>query len=481
MGAGASSSAKLSNENIILMSDSYKASHYKQYPPGTEYVYSYFESRGGKYDTVTFFGLQYFLKRYLSGPVVTQEGIDQAAMYYAAHFKNGELFNKSGWEYILREHGGRLPVEIKAVPEGTKVPYQNVLFTMVNTDPQCFWLTNFLETILVQVWYPMTVATHSGSMREVISKYLEKTSDIPVSESIGFKLQDFGFRGVSSVETAGIGGAAHLINFLGTDTVAAMVIAKEFYSAEISTESMQCPGYSIPASEHSTITSWGQENESAAMENMLTQYPSGLVACVSDSYDIFKDCSEKWGSELKDKVLGREGCLVVRPDSGDPIQVSLQVLELLWEAFPGKVNDKGYKVLDDHVRIIWGDGIDRESLEMILDNYEKNQWSADNIGFGSGGGLLQKLNRDTQKCAFKCSEIVVNGVAREVYKDPVTDSGKKSKRGRLTLHCTDDGVWETKMGPNSDPSTDMLVPVFKDGSLLIDYTFAEIRERAWPK
>ena len=484
-------SAMSLSDNIILLSDSYKVSHYKQYPPGTEYVYSYFESRGGKYDETTFFGLQYFLKRYLAGPVVTREKIDQAADIYAAHFFDpaGMMFNKEGWEHILEEHGGCLPVTIKAVPEGTNVPNKNVLFTMVNTDPQCFWLTNFLETLLVQVWYPMTVATHSGSMKKVILDYLEKTGD---PTTIGFKLHDFGFRGVSSVETAGIGGAAHLINFLGTDTVAGMIVAKEAYGASVSPTDgyglfpTSCPGYSIPASEHSTITSWGREGETAAMENMLDQYPMGLVACVSDSYDIFKACSEKWGQELKAKVLARPGptgegpgTLVVRPDSGDPVETSLKVVELLWEAFGGETNDKGFKVLDPHVRIIWGDGIDRESLEEILSSYAAGGWSADNIAFGSGGGLLQKLNRDTQKCAFKCSEITVNGEAREVFKDPITDPGKKSKKGRLSLHCVE-GVWETKMGADVDPSTDQLVEVLSNGSVLKTYDFEEIRARAWP-
>jgi nicotinamide phosphoribosyltransferase len=474
------------------MSDSYKVSHYKQYPVNTEYVYSYFESRGGKYDAVTFFGLQYFLKRYLSGAVITREKIDQAAEYYNAHFMDpsGGMFNKAGWEYILETHGGTLPVEIKAVPEGMVVPTKNVLFTMVNTDPKCFWLTNFLETLLVQVWYPMTVATHSGSMKRVIIEYLEKTGD---PEGISFKLHDFGFRGVSSVETAGIGGAAHLVNFLGTDTVAGMIVAKEVYGAAVVSTPhpvlpfpTQCPGYSIPASEHSTITSWGKENETAAMENMLDQYPVGLVACVSDSYDIFKACTEKWGTELKAKVLARPGptgegagTLVVRPDSGDPVETSLKVVELLWDAFGGETNAKGFKVLDPHVRIIWGDGIDRESLEDILSSYASRGWSADNIAFGSGGGLLQKLNRDTQKCAFKCSEITVAGAARDVFKDPITDPGKKSKRGRLSLHCTE-GIWETRMGADVDPATDILVGVFRNGSILKEYTFEEIREKAWP-
>lgn len=416
---------------------------------------------------------------------MTREMIDEAAAVYAAHFMDASetMFHREGWEYILEVHGGRLPVKIKAVAEGSVVPTRNVLFTMENTDPKCFWLTNFLETLLVQVWYPMTVASHSRAMKEVILKYLDRTGD---PESVGFKLHDFGFRGVSSVETAGVGGAAHLVNFLGTDTVAGLLVAQKCYGAALDAKQPSgpfptaCPGYSIPASEHSTITSWGgPEGELAAMENMLGQYPTGLVACVSDSFDIFSACRDKWGETLKAKVLARPGTLVVRPDSGDPVETSLKVVELLWDAFGGERNAKGFRVLDPHVRIIWGDGIDRESLEQILESFAAQGWSADNIAFGSGGGLLQKLNRDTQKCAFKCSQVVVDGEPRDVYKDPVTDPGKKSKRGRLSLHCSG-GVWETKMGPACDPDTDLLVDVFENGAILKEYTFDEIRARAWP-
>ncbi|KAH8046764.1 nicotinamide phosphoribosyltransferase [Aureococcus anophagefferens] len=292
--------------------------------------------------------------------------------------------------------------------------------TVENTDPACFWLTNFVETLLVQVWYPMTVATHSREQKKVVAKYLDVTGDVA---GLGFKLHDFGFRGVSSVETAGVGSCAHLVNFLGTDTVAGLVVAKDYYGAE------SAAGFSIPASEHSTITSWGESQEVDAMRNMLEVYPAGLVACVSDSYDIFKACGDLWGTQLKDAVLARDGCLVVRPDSGDPPSTAMRVLAILGDKFGKEKNDKGYWVLDSHVRVIWGDGIDYEMICAVLSTLADAGWSADNIGFGSGGGLLQKLNRDTQKCAFKCSSIVVDGAARDVFKDPVTDKGKASKKG----------------------------------------------------
>ena len=454
--------------NICLLSDSYKISHYKQYPPGTQRVYSYFESRTGSVHPETmFFGLQYWLQEYLAGPVVTQEKIDEADALFHQHFGN-QVFNRQGWEYILKQHGGCLPVEIKAAPEGTVVGSSNVLMTVENTDDHAYWLTNFLETLLVQVWYPSTVATQSRAMKQIITTYLTKTGDPGL---IDFKLHDFGFRGVTCPEQAAIGGAAHLINFKGTDNVPGILLARQFYHEPVA-------GFSIPAAEHSTITSWGREHEVDACRNMLEQYPAGLVATVSDSYDIFNCCATIWGGVLKDQVLARDGVLVVRPDSGDPPVVVNKVLEILGEKFGYTVNSLGYKVLHPKVRVIQGDGIDFKMLQLILDAITQNGWSADNLSFGSGGGLLQKLNRDTQRFAFKCSAAIINGQHRDVYKQPVTDNGKKSKAGRLKLVRQDASPGAPFItAPESDPRPDQLQFVFRNGEILVDHTFAEIRAR----
>ncbi len=448
--------------NPLLLTDSYKVSHYRQYPPGTERVYSYFESRGGDFSEVVFFGLQYYLLEYLAGEVVRPADIEEAEALYRAHF-GGDMLNRGGWEHIVREHGGRLPVSIRAVPEGTPVPVHNVLMTIENTDPACYWLTNWLETLLVQVWYGSTVATQSREMKRVILRYLEETGDPAL---IPFKLHDFGFRGVSSVETAGVGGAAHLVNFQGTDTVAGLVVARDCYD---------CPmgGFSIPAAEHSTITAWGRKHELDAYDNMLRQYPTGLVAVVSDSYDVFRACAELWGSALRDKVLGRDGTVVIRPDSGDPPEVVCKVLDILGEAFGAEKNAKGYRVLNPHVRIIQGDGIDYAMLGRILSAAKARGWSADNLAFGSGGGLLQKLNRDTLK--FKCSSVTVNGKECDVYKQPVTDNGKRSKAGRLKLIRRGNGFATVTA---EAPGDDLLEEVFRDGRLLIRQSFDDIRSRA---
>jgi nicotinamide phosphoribosyltransferase len=341
-----------------------------------------------------------------------------------------------------------------------------VLVTIENTDPACYWLPNYLETLLVQVWYPCTVATQSREMKKVIVRYLNETGDPGGAD---FKLHDFGFRGVSSVETAGLGGAAHLVNFRGTDTLAGIVLARDFYA---------CPmaGFSIPASEHSTITSWGKEHELDAMKNMLDQYPTGLVACVSDSFDVFRACREFWGGELRDKILHRDGTLVVRPDSGDPVTVILQVLAILGDRFGTTTNPKGYRVLDPHVRIIQGDGVDYEMIGTILGRMRDAGWSADNLAFGSGGGLLQKLNRDTLKFAFKCSSATVNGEERDVFKQPITDAGKKSKSGRLALVRGVNG-FET-VRADSPRGDDELREVFRDGRVTRAWTFNEVRAHA---
>lgn len=458
--------------NPLLSTDSYKMGHFRQYPAGTERVYSYFESRGsapafGLTETV-FFGLQYLLDA-LAGAYFTAADIDDAERMCRLHFGNDRNFNRAGWQHILGVHGGRLPVRIRAVPEGTVVPTHNCLMTIENTDPQCYWLTNWLETQLVQVWYPTTVATQSRAMKKVLLEHLRTSGD---PATIDFRLHDFGCRGVSSIETAALGCAAHLVNFKGTDTLPGLELLARTYGEA-------CGGVSIPASEHSTITSWGEEHELDAMRNMLAQYSDGMVACVSDSFDIFRACGEYWGGALRDQVMGRDGTLVIRPDSGDPATVICRVLEILGAKFPITVNVKGFKVLDPHVRVIQGDGIDFHSLGKILAAVTAAGWSADNLVFGSGGGLLQKVNRDTLKFAFKCSSIIVGGKTRDVYKRPVTDNGKRSKSGRFKLIREPDGAGPRYLTvQESDPGDDVLETVFENGEVIRRTSLAEVRRRA---
>ncbi len=451
--------------NIILNSDSYKYSQFNQYPEGTEYIYSYIESRGGVHNATVFFGLQAFIKEYMLTPV-TIEMIDEAEAIITAH---GEPFNREGWEYIVNTYGGKLPVTIKAVPEGTVVGTRNVLATIVNMDPKCYWLTSFLETALLRaIWYPTTVATNSYQSKKLILDYLEKTGD---PSTIDFKLHDFGARGVSSLESAGIGGAAHLVNFMGTDTVEALLFARRYYGADMA-------GFSIPAMEHSTVTSWGREGEVASYRNMIKQNakPGGLVAAVSDSYDIFAAC-EKWGTELKQDVLDSGATLVVRPDSGDPADVVAKCLKILDKYFGHTVNDKGYKVLNN-VRVLQGDGINHQTIRSILYTITLAGYSADNVAFGQGGALLQIVNRDDQKFAMKCSAAFVNGEWVDVFKDPITDKGKRSKKGRMVLIEADDGfktVTTEDAAYEDVKDQDVLEVVYSMGKLIRDMTFDEVR------
>lgn len=451
--------------NIILETDSYKTSHWLQYPPDTTQVKSYGESRGGEFPATLFFGLQYLLLNHLVGPVVTQAKIDEASEFFDAHMGPG-IFNHAGWQYILERHGGYLPIKIKAVPEGSLVPTGNLLFTIENTDPNCFWLVNYLETILSRVWYPTTVATQSFYMKQEILAALELSGDPSL---IDFKLHDFGYRGVSSEETAAIGGAAHLLSFKGTDTIAGIRFLQKYYKAPM------C-GFSIPAAEHSTITSWGQDrsSETAAYRNMLISYPTGLVAVVSDSFNIYEACEDIWGRELKDLVESRDGTLVIRPDSGDPHIVLPKLLEILGSKFGYSINTKGYKVLNPKVRLIQGDGIDRHTIVTIMASILAAGWSMDNLAFGSGGGLLQKVNRDTNKFAIKCCAIRQGDELRPVYKSPVDSPDKKSKSGDLDLYEVG-GQYCT--GPSGAWAPSALRTVFLNGSLMNFYTFADIQTK----
>ena len=465
-------------DNLVLNTDSYKASHWLQYPPGTDRTFFYVESRGGDYDRTVFFGLQAILKEYLARPV-THADVDEARDFFAAH---GEPFNETGWRHIVDAHGGRLPIRIRAVAEGSVVPTHQALVTIESTDPQAFWLPSYLETLLLRVWYPVTVATVSWQVKQIIKGFLDTTSDAPDAQ-LPFKLHDFGSRGVSSAESAALGGMAHLVNFQGTDTVLGVLAAHRFYSEPMA-------GYSIPAAEHSTITSWGRDHEVDAYRNMLTQFakPGGLVAVVSDSYDIYHAIREHWGQTLRAQVIASGATLVVRPDSGDPVEVVHQCLVLLDEAFGSAVNSKGYKVLN-HVRVIQGDGVNPDSIRAILADITAAGFAADNVGFGMGGALLQHMHRDTQKFALKCSAARIHGQWIDVYKAPVTDTGKASQRGRLTLlRHREYGTYKTVVIPAEiDAVEDRQLPagwehametVWENGTLTRDWTFAEVRARS---
>ena len=455
-------------ENIVLATDSYKMTHWAMYPPAIRKVGSYFEARaGGEYPYSVFFGLQYLAKRYFEGQVVTREKIDEARNLCLMHFGQ-DVFNLEGWEYVLDKYDGRLPVSISAVPEGTVVPESNVLFTIENTDPNCFWLTNHLETLLVELWYPCTVATISMAQKKVLSAGLEKSGSL---EKLPFMLHDFGYRGSTSVESAALGDAAHLVNFMGTDTIAGMELLMKYYGSGM-------PAFSVPAAEHSTITAWGKDREVDAFRHILNRFQNGLVSVVSDSWDIYDACERLWGEELRDEVIdNKDRTLVVRPDSGDPYEVVPACMNILGSKFGFTTNDKGYRVLPDNVRLIQGDGISRHSLPGLLYSIMNAGWSLDNIVFGSGGGLIQDCTRDTLRFAMKCNWVDIDGVVSDVYKRPTSDPTKNSKRGRLAL-IRHEGRLQTVNEEAGVGFKNELREVFRNGEVLVEDTLDAIRERA---
>ena len=456
--------------NLILATDSYKQSHFLQYPPEARIISAYIEARKNTFsDDVLFFGLQPYLIEALGKPI-TPADIDEAEAISLAH---GEPFNRAGWEAILNEHGGFLPLEIKALPEGMHVPTGVPLVQVENTDPRMPWLTTFIETALLRaVWYPTTVATLSRKAKVIIRAGLEKSSEDPVGQ-LPFKLHDFGARGVSSGESAGLGGMAHLVNFMGTDTMEALVAARRYYGAEMA-------GFSIPAAEHSTMTSWGRDREQQAYENMLDRFEGEgrLVAVVSDSYDLDRAVNAIWGGTLREKVLTRKGMLVIRPDSGDPVETPVRTIKALWEKFGGSVNSKGYRVLDPHIRVIQGDGMNLATIERLVARLIEEGFAIDNIAFGMGGGLLQQLNRDTLRFAMKANAVRdAEGIWHDIAKIPATDPSKGSKAGRQAV-MREKGQLVARRLDAIRPEEDQLVPVWRNGQVLVRHDFAEVRARS---
>jgi nicotinamide phosphoribosyltransferase len=458
---------KYIDNNIILMTDSYKVQHATMYPRGITKVYSYFESRNGaRFNRTLFFGLQYIIKKYLVGEVVTHKKLKIAQDLIDKHL-GPDALNVKGWKKIINRHGGKLPVRIKAIPEGTLIPTDNVLMTIENTDPELPWITNYLETILTHVWSSSTVATLSYETKKLLKHYLDNTSDM--LDGLDFQLHDFGFRGVSSVESAGICGAGHLVNFMGTDTIAAIVCAMQYYNSDV------C-AFSVPATEHSIMTSYGREGENDLLHDLLNKYPVGILSIVIDSYD-YENFIRTVAAGHKKTIMDRNGVIVFRPDSGDPITVTLTVMDALSDVFGCKTNSKGYKVLSPQVKMLWGDGIEYLGIRDILHALKNNGWSTENIVFGMGGGLLQKVNRDTQRFAFKSSAQERHGKWYDISKDP-RDAGKRSKSGRLTLQNIGEGEYLTIKKDLYPKIKDELITVFENGSLANEITFEEVRKNA---
>jgi nicotinamide phosphoribosyltransferase len=449
-------------DNLIINTDNYKHCHYPLYPPGTEYVSSYIESRGGEWPVTQFVGLQAFLRECLMRPI-TLEDIDEAEFVVR---EQGMHFNRDNWLGILNDHGGFLPVEIEAIPEGIVLPARNVLVQLINTDPKYFWATSFFETALLRaVWYPTTIGTVSWLSKMVIKEALRRTSDN--EHLIRNILHDYGARGVSSQQSAALGGLAHLVNFDQSDTVPGILAAKHFYNAgKVSN--------SGPNSEHAGFCAWGQENEVDALRNMLDVYAKdGCALLLTDTYD-HENCVKKIiGGALKEQIRNFPGLVGVRPDSGDIVQVTADTTEWLMDAFGYETNSKGFKILPSFVRVVQGDGVNFHSLPQVFMEMERRGLAADNAVFGMGGGLLQHWNRDTMNFGQKASAVRVNGEWRDIAKAPTGASFKASKKGRLALKY-DNGAYTTVPKGSIPESENVLQPVFRDGKLLKKWDFTEL-------
>jgi nicotinamide phosphoribosyltransferase len=461
----------MSNKNPLLRTDGYKPSHIFQFPKNTTNTHYYGESRGGRYGRIPFFGLQGFSREYLCGTYCSKRDIEEASDTFN---KYGVGFDKNAWMLLLDRHEGHLPIRIKAVKEGTVVSPHNVLFTVETTDPDFFWLPSYIETALLRgIWFPSTVCARSYACKEVIYEYLNETANAPMAE-LPFKLHDFGGRGTSSAESAAVGGAAHLVNFKGSDTLEGM----EWMEFHYGSGSDGIAAFSINAMEHSTVLAWTRDGEIDAYRNMLRKFasPNKIIACVSDAYDYFNTVENIWCGELKEEVARSGATIVIRPDSGVPSEVCLKTMRIIERKIGCEKNLRGYKVLPSFFRVIQGDGNDNEdSISEILLTLKQNGYSASNIAFGMGGGLLQKLDRDTNKWAYKMSEITVDGEVRPVSKSPATDMGKVSKAGRFSL-IEKNGELVTVSGENHP--NDHLETVFENGKLIRFQNIDDIRALA---
>lgn len=460
--------------NMVLDTDSYKLTMPFQYPPNTTQIFSYTESRGGLYDSTVFFGLQYYLKEFLSRPI-TKDNIDEAEDIAHKHFGR-PIFYREGWEHILNKHGGYLPLEIRAIPEGLVVPTSHFMSSVTNTDDKCQWLPTHIETGSLRTsWYGTTTATQDYHIKQLIKKNFEDTVDDENHDLLDFMLHDFGARGCSSYETSCIGGLSHLVNFRGTDTLNALRYGRKYYNEDMA-------GFSVPASEHSTMTAWGKAREDKAYGNMLEKFGARgqIVSIVADSYDVINAVKNIFARQYKWWIEEIGGTLVIRPDSGVPHEIVLQIVEALGATFGFTVNKKGYRVLNPCVRVLQGDGINYTSINEICVTLKFHGWSVENVRFGMGGAMLQGTNRDTQKFALKCSAALINGEWTDVYKDPITDSGKRSKRGIISLfkhRQTGEYLTERLNTINLIDYEDMASVVYKNGEVLIDDSLSVIRQR----
>lgn len=478
--------------NPLLLTDGYKVDHRRQYPEGTTLVYSNWTPRKSRIENVeevVFFGLQYFIKKYIIHDFEEyffKQPKEDVIKKYSRRINNYLGENQVGTKHIEDLHDlGYIPMVFKALPEGSSVPIRIPMFTMFNTKPEFFWLTNYFETLLsAVVWMPCTSATIAKEYRKTLDRYALETSSVP--EFVDWQAHDFSMRGMAGIEASITSAAGHLLNFTGTDNIPAIDFLEEYYNANSDSELI---GGSVPATEHSVMCMGTTEGEFETFQRLITEvYPKGIVSIVSDTWDLWKVLTN-YLPRLKEEISGREGKVVVRPDSGDPILILCGnlngkseeerkgVVELLWETFGGTTNDKGYKQLIPQIGAIYGDSITIERATEICEQLKKKGFASTNVVLGIGSFTYQYNTRDTFGFAMKATYGEVNSEGRAIFKDPITDDGtKKSAKGLMKIELengifklTDNVSWE-------EEAKGELKEIFRDGKLLVDVSLSDIRK-----
>jgi nicotinamide phosphoribosyltransferase len=502
--------------NPALLTDGYKTGHHQQYPKGTTLVYSNFTPRSNKYapkgcDKVVSFGQQLIMKQIHDS--FQKDFFDQSKDQVCKEIKE-ELSLYLGVDYDVAHFEalhdlGHLPIKVKALPEGTLVPIKVPVLTIYNTNPDFYWVTNYLETLISNLlWKPMTSATIAFQYKKVLTEWALKTNP-EAKDFVYWQGHDFSMRGMDSIDAVVSSGLGHLTSFYGSDSLPAIYGARKYYGAE---------GFvagSVPATEHSVMCAGGKEDEVATFRRLLATYPKGIISVVSDTWDLWKVCTEHLVT-LKEEILARDGKLVIRPDSGDPVDIlcgipdatpltkdKLQyrtltgdiswkeqkgVIELLWDVFGGTVNEQGYKVLDPHIGAIYGDSITIDRANEICTRLEAKGFASTNVVLGVGSFTYQYNTRDTFGFAMKATYVEVKHPAesgspaytiegREIFKDPITDDGtKKSATGLLCVEEHDGkiGLYDKVCWNTED--TGLLQTIYQDGNFHNLISLADIRK-----
>jgi nicotinamide phosphoribosyltransferase len=481
--------------NSLLLTDGYKVGHHLQYPAGTTLVYSNFTPRSNKYapkgcDHVVSFGQQMvmkiihesFHKDFFSKPKheVCGEMKEELSMYLncdydVSHFE--ELHDL-----------GYLPIKVKAIPEGTLVPIKVPVLTIFNTDPRFYWVTNYLETIISNLlWKPMTSATIAYQYRKVLSKWQEKT-DIERAWFIDWQGHDFSMRGLDSIEATVASGMGHLTSFMGTDSLPAIHGLRKYYRAKGPIAG------SVNATEHSVMCAGTKDDELGTFRRLMETFPTGILSIVSDTWDLWKVCTQHL-PVLKEEILARDGKIVIRPDSGDPVDIlcgqsvdkwtrstkdipkQKGVIELLWDVFGGTVNEQGYKVLDPHIGAIYGDSITIDRADEICSRLEAKGFASTNVVLGIGSFTYQYNTRDTFGFAMKATYVEVNNEGREIFKDPITDDGtKKSATGLLAVHKSGNSITLFDRQNWASEGNGMLQTIYAMGVFFNETTLDKIKK-----